>query len=160
MQTIEGSKISGQESNSSRLHSDYSFGAPAALVSSGGSEATVNTPAGSSSSGTSLEPSPGAPDSVRPTGNADEQLRRLLIEQERSTQPSPRRDDAPPALRDRSREHPRRAQHHRISTPTNSRPTTPRHQTRIAPVTPTTQADQVADLQGQLRELNRRLRVD
>ena len=125
--------MSGQDSSSARLPSDYSselHGAAPALVSSGGSVHTATTPMTSSSSGPDQVPNP-----VR--GNADAELNRRLAEHDRGTRRG--------ADRERSREPRGQAQYHAISTPAHSRPSTPR---RGTPVTPTTHADRISDLQG------------
>ena len=157
--------MSGQDppsSDSSRLPSDYSselHRAVPALVSSGGSVRSETTPMTSSSSepGMPRHASPGppdrmmraaprtppseVPDPVRQSGDAEAELRRRLADHDRR-----QRD----GTRERSRGHRDRAQHHSISTPTPSRPATPRRSSppRSTPVAPPTQHDCVYDLHG------------
>ena len=151
--------MSGQDSSSARLPSDYSselHGAAPALVSSGGSVHTENTPTTSSSSGPDQAPNTvrvqqdvSSPARLRqmPTGNADAELNRRLAEHDQGAR---RGTD-----RERSRGHRGQAQHHAISTPVHSRPSTPRRGTPVAPIT---YADRISDLQGEVFELSRRLR--
>ena len=162
--------MSGQEdtsAGSSQLPSDYSSElnrAAPALVSSTGSVRSEATPLTSSSSepaapqqaspGTyrtmlvaSRTPPPEVPNPVRLPGDAEAELDRRLAEYDRL-----QRDGS----RERSRD---RTQHHSISTPTRSGPGTPRrHSPRVTPVAPSSQSDRVSELQGQMFELQRRLR--
>ena len=142
--------MSGQDSSSGRLPSDYSSElnrAVPALVRSGGSVHTYITPMTSSSSEPAHATSPEVPNPVRFPGGADAELRRRLADHDRD------------GIREHSRDQRVRTQHHSISTPVQSRPTTPRHHSpRSIPVAPPSQDDRVSDLQGQAMELQRRLR--
>ena len=143
--------MSGQGSSSGRLPSDYSSelhgAAPAQVVSPSGSVRTELTPA-TSSSGEMPNPVRPVPNPVRPVPNpvrnADAELERRLSEHDRGADGQQERD--------RSRDRPHR---HSIATPTGSRPTTPR---RATPVSPPILNDRVSGLQGEVFELNRRLR--
>ena len=159
--------MSGQDSSSSRLPSDYSselHKAVPALVDSSGSVRTEATPITSSSSEQGAPPqaspsqgralivapqatAPEVPNAARPLRGAEAELNRRIADHDRGG----RRN----ADRERSREHRDQVPHHSISTPANSRPSTPR---RTAPVTPQTNNDRVSDLQGEVFELQRRLR--
>ena len=127
--------MSGQDSNSGRLPSDYSSelhgAAPAQVVSPGGSVRTELTPMTSSSSE--------VPNPVRevpnPVRNADAELERRLSEHDRGAGGQQERE--------RSREH--RTLRHSIATTTGSRPSTPR---RATPVSPPMLEDRVSGLQG------------
>ena len=175
--------MSGQDSSSGRLPSDYSselHGAVPALVSSTGSMHTEDTPMTSSSSepGGPAQASPGqdqpmaivsqpfslevpntvrpseVPNTVRASGGADAELRRRLADHERGPQRDANRERSR-ELRDRDR-----PERHSIATPVHSRPSTPRRSSpRTAPVTPQTRDDRVSDLRGEVYELQRRLRL-
>ena len=148
---------------------------PAALLSSQGSEQSVPTPLTSSSSDPpsvspgrptplairSASPAPNtvrnadssaAPDSVRSSDQADAALDRLLEAQSRTAPFDPARERSP---------HRRVALNYAIGTPSGSRATTParRASPRAHPVTPRSPDDQVSELQGELLEMKRRLRV-
>ena len=152
--------MSGQDSSSDRLPSSYTselHGAVPAIVSSGGSVHSANTPQTSTSSepGAVVVPpqaaSPEVPNAARSSRDAESELRRLLEEDDRR---SPRS-----ATRDRSRERHDRAERHSIATPSSSRPLTPRRGAiRAVPVTPHTHDDRVSHLHGEVYELQRQLR--
>ena len=156
--------MSGHDSDTSHLPPSYTselhLAVPALQGSSGGSAANTleTTPKTSSSDDSALRQltpplrtlrspvaAPAAPDSVRQVSRADDELDRRLAEQERADRQNPQRE--------RSREPRARAQHHSIATPATS----PR--TRPAPLPPQVHDDRVSDLQGQVYELQRKLRL-